>query len=193
LYSEEGIVVNKYLDRLILFGAFLSLTVIFSSHLNAQTLGKRYFCAVLNGTYKTFVATSRGNIPIVTWARNSGDWTPRQRCIIGSQRFQSFSDQGMLKNIGTGRVNYEPVLCAVVRKGDACNSNNVLVTLPRDANTTEVARQLLDIRTLASGRGIQVNGGEKLESYVNGQYYFDVNSIEQIATPETQTLTPLDP
>ncbi len=183
--------VNKYLGRSLLLGSIFFFSLLLSDRSYGQTLSKRYFCAVLNGTHKTFVSTSRGNIPIVTWVRSYGSWNPRQRCIVGSQRFQGFADRGMLKQIGTGTVNYEPVLCAVINKGDSCNSNNVLVTLPRGSNTTEIARQILDIPSLASGRVISVSGGEKLESYVNSQYYFNMDAIEQIAQPETQELTPI--
>jgi hypothetical protein len=185
-------VVNQYLGRSLLLGAIIFSSLLTVDRSNSQTLGKRYFCAVLNGTYKTFVSTDKGNIPIVNWVRSSSGWSVKQRCIAGSQRFQGFADRGMLKYISTGTVNYEPVLCAVAKKGDSCSNSNVLITLPRGSNSTETARQLLDIRALASDRVVTVSGGEKLESYVDDRYYFSVDSIEQIAEPATQELTPIE-
>jgi hypothetical protein len=177
--------------RSLLFGSIV-LSGVFFGQSESQAASKRYFCAVLNGTYKTFAITNRGKLPIINWARSTGNLSSRDRCIIGSQRFQSFSDRGMLRYISTGTVNRESVLCAVNYKGDSCHSGNVLVTLPRGSNAKETARQMLDISSLASGRTISVSGGEKLESYVDDRYYFSVDSIEEIAKPETEEIIPIE-
>jgi hypothetical protein len=187
--------VNNYIFRSLSIGSIVLSSVLFFVQSESQAAGKRYFCAVLNGTYKTFAVTNRGKIPIINWVRSTADLSSRERCIIGSQRFQSFSERGMLKYISTGTVNRESVLCAVNRKGDSCHSGNVLVTLPKGSNATETAetaRKMLDISSLASGRIINVNGGEKLESYVNDRYYFSVESIEEIAKPETEEIIPIE-
>jgi hypothetical protein len=184
--------VNNYIFRSLSIGSIVLSGVLFFGQSESQAAGKRYFCAVLNDTYKTFAITNRGKLPMINWVRSTADLSSRERCIIGSQRFQSFSERGMLKYISTGTVNRESVLCAVNRKGDSCNSGNVLVTLPKGSNATETARKMLDISSLASGRIINVNGGEKLESYVNDRYYFSVELIEEIAKPETEAIIPIE-
>jgi hypothetical protein len=156
--------------------------------------GNKYFCAVRQGTPTTFVKTSRGNIPMIAWERSYSSISARERCIIVSQRFQAYSDRGMLKQLATGYVNKQPVICAVTRSGEGCNNDNLLFTLPAGIDRHETARQLLDIRALSSGRPIAVRGGsQKLEVYdpSTQEYYFNVGVIEEVAVPSDEEVTPI--
>jgi hypothetical protein len=156
--------------------------------------GNKYFCAVLNGTPTTFVKTSRGNIPMIAWQRSYSSISAKERCLIVSQRFQAYSDRGMLKQVATGIVNQQPVICAVTRTGESCNNTNLLLTLPSDIDRHETARKLLDIRSLASGRPIAVRGGaQKLETYDPNtrEYYFSIDVIEDIAPASQIEVTPI--
>jgi hypothetical protein len=158
--------------------------------------GNKYFCAVRSGVPTTFVKTTRGNIPMIAWVKSYSSISALQRCSIVSQRFQAFSDQGMLKQLATGIVNNQPAICAVVRTGDSCNRNNLLITLPNDVDRYETARKLLDIRSLASGRPIAIRGGtQKLETYdpKTQEYYFDLSAIEQIAPVTEEDVVPVEP
>ncbi len=109
------------------------------------------------------------------------DWSIDKRCAEIARRFQRFSDNGILRFIGEGYVNNEPVLCAVIEKGKLCDSQNILVTLPSQSDPIESARQLMDTRGLASGRVIEVSGKEgKLENYVDGHTYYDLAVLEEL-------------
>ncbi len=152
----------------------------------------RYFCADRGGLPHTFIRSSRGNIPIIKWEATS-KLSARDRCIIVSKRFQSFSDNGTLQYLGTGIVNRQSVICAVVNKGDRCNTNNLLITLTA-TDRHEAARRLLDTASLAANGPIKIRGEEiNLESTINGESYFDISAFEDIqAVVPEEEITPIE-
>ena len=136
-----------------------------------------------------------GNVP--------SSWDKRERCIIVSRRFQRFSDNGMLRHIGAGEVNSQPVLCAIPSKFKECNTSNVLVTLPPNSNPVDTVRNLMDLRALRTGgTGGVVSGGsspEKVENYENGKVSYDLEVFKnKILTGDNEQflikeeLTPID-
>lgn len=181
---------SKSLTSIILNLLVAGFAVVNSKPAPAYT--NKYFCAVLNGTPRTFVRTERGNRAIISWVNQVGRWNPLERCIAVSNRFQRFHDHGILRYVGTGTVNGYPVLCAVTTKGDDCYDYNILVTLDPDEDRHEVARQLLDTRSLARGRSISLSGDRKLESYVEGETYYDLELIGELAEVEEGSLTPVE-
>ena len=146
----------------------------------------KYTCQEVDGTYGIYSRTPRGKINFLNFSYNlAEDWTTNKRCEEVAVRFQRYYDNGILMFIGTGEVNNLPVLCAVTETGEACNAENMLVTLPPKTDPTTAARQLMDTRGLARGRVIEVNGKVgKLESYVNGNTYYDLEVLEQTILSE---------
>lgn len=149
---------------------------------NADASANKYFCAELDGTFRTFARTERGNMIVINFVRNvSEQWTTQKRCIETSNRLQSFYEQKTLKYIGSGEVNRSPVLCVVPAVGEACTTSNLLVTLPPGSNPIDEARKLMDTRNVINGSVVRVNGGtEKLESYVNGNTYYNMDVLERL-------------
>ena len=142
----------------------------------------KYSCLEVDDIHGIYSSTARGKINFLNFTRDvSQDWSVEKRCDVVAERFQRFYDSDVLRYIGADHVNNEPVLCAVVEKGDLCNSDNVLVTLPPKTDPVEGARKLMDTRGLAVGRVISVNGKTgKLESYVNGNTYYDLDILEYL-------------
>ncbi|MGK7895294.1 MAG: COP23 domain-containing protein, partial [Xenococcus sp. (in: cyanobacteria)] len=162
-----------YLPRkiYILIGIVISTCVISPS---TKALSNKYFCQEVNGIYGIYSRTERGNLRLMNFRQDFGqDWPIAQRCEEIALRFQRFADNGILKLIGAGYVNIDPVLCAVAEKGASCNSENLLVTLPPLTDPVKAARKLMDTRNLAKGRVIDVNGRKgKLETYIDGNAYY---------------------
>ena len=151
-----------------------------------------YFCAKLHGVYRTFVNSARGRLMIISYFNNPPrNWTNRDRCIEISQRFQAHYDHGNLQYIGTGYLNNQPVLCAVIYKGDPCRENNILLTLTNGRNPTEEARRLLN-RGFYAGRTLDLSGDEKLEIYRDGQTYYNLNLILEMAQPVEEAVILVD-
>ena len=146
-----------------------------------QASSNKYSCREIDGTYGVYSRTERGYMRLLNFTRDvSANWSVAQRCEEVARRFQRFSDNGLLKFIGSGYVNNEPVLCAVAEKGQLCNATNLLVTLPPRTNPIEAARKFMDTRGLARGSVIDVNGKEgKLESYIGGNTYYDIEVLEK--------------
>lgn len=162
----------------------LAMAIATISSFNQPTLAQNstYFCAQLNGEYRTFMRTNRGNLPLITWVYTYGNYTPRSRCIEVSRRFERQQDNGSLNHIATGVINNQGVLCGVRNRGDQCNSNNVLVTLPPNTSQSQryqYARQLLGASSLASGQTVRLNE-TPLETFMNGENYYDLNVVEEL-------------
>jgi hypothetical protein len=172
----------KLSDLTVIFTGLTFCSISLFTSQSARASSNKYFCAQLNGTYHTFARTERSTYKLLSFTRTVSDsWTEKERCLSVSQRFQSFYDNGSLKFIGAGEVNNEPVLCAAATTEDICNTDNILVTLPPNTDAIETARQLMDVRNLASGRVIEVNGKTgKLETYANGTAYYDLAVLEQL-------------
>jgi hypothetical protein len=169
----------------ILANILLSSTILNLSP-SASASDNKYYCREVNGAYGIYARTERGYLGLLDVERNvSEDWTVSKRCYEVAQRFQGFYKKGNLRFIGADFVNNEPVLCALkdkITEGEPCNSENVLVTLPPQSDPVETARRLMNTRDLAKGRSIAVNGGTegKLETYVNGNTYYDLAVLEQL-------------
>lgn len=148
----------------------------------AKASSEQYSCMEVAGIHGIYSNNHRGKINMINFTRDvSEEWSLEKRCEEVAKRFQRFHDSGVLRFIGAGYVNTEPVLCAVVETGELCDSNNVLVTLPPNTDPVEGARRLMDTRSLAVGRVISVNGKEgKLEKYVDGNVYYDLDILEQL-------------
>ncbi|MDJ0617941.1 MAG: COP23 domain-containing protein [Calothrix sp. MO_192.B10] len=113
------------------------------SYANSRT----FYCAKLNGVPITFTRTRYGKrIPFIYWNKSQfpPPWTPLQRCVIVSWRFQRNFDNGTLKIIKTGILRKQPVVCGVTRRKDSCTSNTLLFTLPPDSNPKRVLLSLLN-------------------------------------------------
>ena len=158
------------------------LTSILPISSSVQASSDKYSCQEVNSVYGVYSSTPRGKMNLLNFTRDvSQDWSIDERCAEVATRFQRYYDNGTLRFIGSGTVNQQPVLCAVLKKGEACSNDNLLVTLPPDQDPIESARKLMDTRGLASGRVISVNGKSgKLESYVDGNAYYDIEILEQL-------------
>ena len=171
----------KFILTKVVGSIFIGVGILAIANPSAASSDK-YTCQEINGVYGIYSRTPRGNMNLLNFNRDvSEEWSIEQRCNEVAQRFQRYYDNGILRVIGASYVNNEPALCAVVETGIACDSNNILVTLPPQSNPTDAARLLMDTRGLARGRVISVNGkAGKLESYVNGNTYYDLEVLEQL-------------
>lgn len=179
---------NRRLTR-IGMGLALAIAPVVAVAQPAEAGADKYFCAELGGIYRTFARTPRGNVPMISWVSNTNpEWPSRRRCIEVSKRFERYYDNGM-RYLGTGIVNNESVLCAVRQQGNACNEDNLLVTLSPGMDRHQAAQRLLDMRGLAAGRILELNG-EQVARTVNGEIYYNIDQWLNQMPAEEATLTP---
>ena len=145
--------------------------------------GNTYYCARLNGVYKTFVNTTRGRIALINWVNSYSErWTARNRCLEVSQRFQRFLENGTLKYIRTGIFNNTPVICVADYKGGFCPSGQILVTLPLGTDSEQVLVSMFDTdRSFDSGNISLTND---VISYRDGETYINIDDF--LATLPTE-------
>jgi len=166
----------------LLTGILASLSLAVTGVLSLSTpseasLDNTYYCAQLNGNWNTFVNTPRGRVKLVSWEESfAGNWTPRNRCVEISKRFQGFLDDGSLKYIRTGQVNNLPVLCVAEIKGGDCPSQNVLITLKSDTDPENVLLRLLDFRRSVSGQTIVLSENDA-GFYADKEFYVDMGKF----------------
>lgn len=155
--------------------AALGITVIAIVPDTSLSQTQKYYCAQLNGIYRTFVRTQRGNIPIIKWVSNEFDKSPRERCLEVSRRFVAFSDNGLLQKLylRTDKVNNLPVICVTHSIKQTCPNGNILVTLGPNADAGATLYQLLDLRRRAADGGIPLS--DDLVFYDQGEAYVDID------------------
>ena len=171
---------NTHFSGKIASGLAFVFSILFLSPV-AKASGDKYHCQKINDTYGIYSRVTRGDMKIMDFTRDvSEEWSVESRCQEVAQRFQRYYGNETLRYIGAGNVNDLPVLCAVIERGDDCSNDNILVTLPPDKVPHEEARKLMDTRGLGNGIVIEVKGKGKLESYVNGNTYYDLKVLEEI-------------
>jgi hypothetical protein len=148
-----------------------------------------FFCSVSRGTPTTYARTARGNVKIISWATNvfGSTYSPLQRCIAVSRRFQRNYDNGNLRTIKTGVIRGYPVICAARTQDASCTDRNLLFTLNRGSNANLIARRLLDRNGLAAGAVIyESNCEEDCPVFVN------VDTFLENATTSEENVSPVE-
>jgi hypothetical protein len=134
-------------------------TLLFSSPTHGQ--GANFSCDSSTGVPATVVESPQhGKVRIIDWKTTEfGDeFNPQTRCNIVSEKFQEYSQAGTLKYFTTGSVDRNPVICAVASESMSCSPENMLYTLKRGSNASETLKQLLDVRSGASGTALNETG-----------------------------------
>lgn len=120
--------------------------------------GTTFYCGKRNNVATTFVRTQDGKkVPMVRWVSSSyfpPPWTAQRRCQEVSRRFQKNYDNGTLRQIKTGVLRGEPVVCAAVNQSNPCTDRTLLFTVKRGSNPNAIVRKLFDRRALAAGNAL---------------------------------------
>jgi Circadian oscillating protein COP23 len=169
---------GQVLTELMKTSAVASLTAFATTAIIQQPSyagGTTFYCGKSKDVPITYARTQDGkNVPLVRWASNNyfpPPWTAQRRCSEVSRRFQKNYDNGTLKNIKTGTIRGEAVVCAAIKSGSPCTDSTLLFTLKRGANPSATVRSLLDRRGLAAGNALNESGGDTInidfDAYLN--------------------------
>lgn len=156
------------------------------TQLPSEAVTPRFFCARLNGTWTTFANSTQGKVPLIEWVSGNFDvsgWSNQKRCVIVSERFNSFNNQGQLSYLKTGTINNLPVICGVKINQGKCSDGNVLVTLKAGTNADDTLRQLLDTRTRGSGKPISLSNHQLYSYDKEGELVADIDNLIQALPP----------
>ena len=122
-----------------------------------------FSCQKIENTPTTVAQVPRQYAPvrIIKW-KHMTDLVNQQRCEEVSRKFQQFYDRGRLNYVTYGKVNGYTVICAVINKGEQCNSSNQLFTL---LNNNDPDLLLLKLMGMLEGNVgsliIEENGGRE--------------------------------
>lgn len=164
------------------------ISVSFGWNNTVQAAPRKYFCAQLNEIYTTFVRTPLGNSQLIRWVYSAPGWSPRDRCIAVSKRFQAFSDNGVLQEIGYGKVNKQPVICVVRKIGEPCTNQTLLLTLKPGDDPEDIRDQLFDTSARARGKVLELSN-DQLITYKDGRSYLNIKLLEK-ALPDLEPAVP---
>jgi hypothetical protein len=170
----------KGLTQTVTLASLTALTTIATINQPSNAQGTTFYCGKSKGVSVTFARTQDGRkVTIVRWTSNNyfpPPWTAQRRCEEVSRRFQRSHDNGTLKNITTGTLRGEPVVCAGTSQNTACTGNNLLFTLKRGVNPGATLRRLLDRRGLAAGNTLNESAGDTIN--IDFQLYLDNATVE---------------
>lgn len=123
---------------------------------------------------------------MISWVSNLGGRDPQQRCLEITERFQNFSDNGMLRFLRTGTINGLPVLCVARFRGGSCDRSSVLITLQAGQDPQLVRQQLIDIASRASSGPIRLRSNEVI-FYEDGEPYVNVDKLLETAPVDSES------
>jgi hypothetical protein len=99
----------------------------------------------------TYAWTSRGKIAVVRWTRDGKlgfeDYPPQKRCAEVSPRFDKAYHQETINMMTNGKLNNQPVICAVKEYGTGCTDDNLLFTLKPEDDSFKAINELKKIFT----------------------------------------------
>lgn len=127
-------------------------TCIFLSDRPVHAGETKFICGNWQGIPATMAETAKGKVPIITWVSDYFDtsgFNSRKRCQIVSQKFQQYYNEGTLKYLTTGRKQGNNIVCVAKVENGACSGQ--LFTLKPGSNPGETLKQLMSIRSQASG------------------------------------------
>lgn len=169
------------MNKLPLLGA-VALTLSSVAFANpARSQGSTFACDFSSGVPATVVQSpEHGTVKIIEWKTTEfGDeFDPQSRCQIVSEKFQEYAKAGTLKYFTTGSVDRKPVICAVATQDAPCNAESMLYTLKQGSDASETLKQLLDVRTGASGTAL---------NETNSRLYVDFDQIVEAKAQQGQT------
>ncbi|MFM6139387.1 MAG: COP23 domain-containing protein [Sphaerospermopsis kisseleviana] len=168
------------LTQTVTLASLTALTTIVTINQPSYAEGTTFYCGKSKNIPVTFARTQDGRkVTIVRLTSNNyfpPPWTAQRRCHVVSRRFQRSNDNGTLKNITTGTLRGEPVVCAGTKQNAACTGDNLLFTLKRGVNPSATLRKLLDRRGLAAGNTLNESAGDTIN--IDFQLYLDNATVE---------------
>jgi hypothetical protein len=175
----------KNLTPILGFSLTLTSTLLLASPVRSQK-PVTFSCSQLEGIPTTVAHTSQhGDVPIIKWVSDyfaKSGFDNQTRCNKVSEKFQTYHNQGTLKYFTTGKVNAQPVVCAVASQDTACNENTMLFTLQPTSNMNKTLQQLIDVRTGASS--LTLNETERI--YVEFDTFLAEKAQQVSATTNQQ-------
>lgn len=170
---------NKYLSTLLLTLTSPGLIEVSpeKSVVAAETI--RFVCENHRGIPTTVAKTPTENVPIIRWVSDhfaGSGYTPEVRCTEVSRRFQSHYDSGMLKQLTTGRMNSQSVVCVTTIDQGPCQG--LLFTLKPESNPNQTLLDLMAVRVSQS----------TVLNETTGRVYIDFESYLQEASQHQETI-----
>ncbi len=150
-----------------------------------QNSNAKFICGTSQGVPATVALTSRGYVPVVRWSTNyfgRSGYSAQARCKMVSAKFQQYYQNGMLNYLTPSYQNRQPVICVAASKGGPCAG--VLFTLKPTANPMTTLKQLMRVRTQASGAVLNESTASPIPVSASDERYLDMQEFLQTAAVE---------
>jgi hypothetical protein len=156
------------LTQTLMLACVTVLTSVFTGNQSSYgyTAGTKFSCERKGGEYFTVLRTEDSKKYQVMKFASTDFPRPynkiRNRCEEVSSRFQRSYDNGTLKKIIVGRLNNQPVVCAVKNVFDTCDRTNILFTLMGKSQGKDIANRLFNIAEKDSRKVLTANGSDNI-------------------------------
>jgi Circadian oscillating protein COP23 len=97
-----------------------------------------------------WIPERQGNIAVIGWKSQyfaKKGWNAKKRCEDITPKFQQAYDAGRLQYLTTGISSGYPVVCAIAKQEDDCNTTSQLFTLKPHDQPDLVLQQLMNVLT----------------------------------------------
>jgi hypothetical protein len=158
------------------------------THAAPASRDAKFICGTSQGVPATVALTSRGYVPVVRWSSNyfgRSGYSPLARCRTVSAKFQQYYQNGMLNYLTPSYQNRQPVICVAASKGGPCAG--VLFTLKPTANPMTTLKQLMRVRTQASGAVLNESTASPVPVSASDERYLDMQEFLQTAAVEPRS------
>lgn len=153
----------------------------------------QYFCEASNGIPVTFAHTPKETIEMIRWQSrffSGSGFTPEERCLQVSARFQKYSNQGTLRFITTGRMNNQNVMCVAESKESGCRADGLIFTFEPKDDPQTVLVEIFNVSTRASQKPLA--RGRQQRIYIDVNEFLSNSSSRKQHTTQPEATQPVN-
>jgi hypothetical protein len=150
----------------------------------AQAAQTSFFCGQAEGNPATIARTPRGEVVMIRYTKDMGNFDPRTRCQQVSTRFQSAYTNKTLRFITSGTLNGQRIICVAQNRTSGCKSTGLLFTLRPQDNERQVLASLINQSRYATAPAVIQNCVPKREVDLSQPVTIDINEFLYQCPPE---------
>lgn len=148
-----------------------------------------FFCGQAEGSPATIARTPRGDVVMIRYTKDMGNFDPQTRCQQVSSRFQTAYVNKTLRFLTSGSLNGQRIICVAQSRTGGCKPTGLLFTLRPQDNERQVLANLINQSRYATAPAIIQNCVPKREVDLSKPVTIDVNEFLYQCPPETAETT----
>jgi hypothetical protein len=149
-----------------------------------------FYCGRVDNQPATIAKTPRGEVVMIRWTKDMGNYSPQTRCQTVSQRFQTAYTNKTLRFLTSGIMNGQRVICVAQSRSGGCASDGLLFTTRPGDNARAFLVNLMNQSKYATAPAIIQNCIPKANYDASKDVTMDINEFLYQCPPETAESKP---